>query len=103
MADARSSGLGVTLRDYGRFGLLVADDGRIGGKSILPANWFADAGVPRVMGGHTVDYGYMGWIPPGQMPCTQNQPLMMRLCSLVTASSDDRMAPSCQPESPRET
>lgn len=62
------SGLGATLRDYGRFGLLVADEGRIGGRSIVPANWFAEAGRAHVLDGKTVNYGYMWWIPPQDVP-----------------------------------
>lgn len=58
------SGIGATLRDYGRFGLFVAAEGRIGGRPTLPAAWFAEAGSPHVIGGKIVDYGYMWWIPP---------------------------------------
>jgi len=58
------SGIGATLRDYGRFGLIAADGGRVAGKLIVPANWFAEAGKSRSIGGRTLDYGYMWWIPP---------------------------------------
>jgi CubicO group peptidase (beta-lactamase class C family) len=62
------SGLAATLRDYGRFALIVADHGRIGGRSIVPDGWFSEASVPHVIGGKTVDYGYMWWIPPQTEP-----------------------------------
>jgi len=62
------SGLAATLRDYGRFGLIVADRGRIDGRSIVPDGWFSEAGVPHVIGGKTEDYGYMWWIPPQTDP-----------------------------------
>ncbi len=38
------SGLGATLRDYGRFGLLVQQDGVIDGRRVVPAGWFQQAG-----------------------------------------------------------
>ena len=58
------SGLGATLRDFGRFGLLAANLGRIDGRSIVPDGWFAEAGAAHVIGGKQVDYGYMWWVPP---------------------------------------
>jgi CubicO group peptidase (beta-lactamase class C family) len=62
------SGIGATLRDYGRFGLLAADGGKINGRAIVPEGWFAEAGAPHDIGGKTVDYGYMWWIPPQSDP-----------------------------------
>jgi CubicO group peptidase (beta-lactamase class C family) len=62
------SGIGATLRDYGRFGLIVADKGRLNGRSIVPDGWFDEAGVPHSIGGKTVAYGYMWWIPPQTDP-----------------------------------
>jgi CubicO group peptidase (beta-lactamase class C family) len=62
------SGIGATLRDYGRFGLIAADNGRLNGRSILPDGWFNEAGAPHSIGGKTVDYGYMWWIPPQTVP-----------------------------------
>jgi len=60
------SGLGATLRDYGRFGLLVQQDGFIDGKQIVPAGWFQQAGSAHRIGGKSVDYGYLWWpIPAG--------------------------------------
>jgi CubicO group peptidase (beta-lactamase class C family) len=58
------SGIGATLRDYGRFALIAADGGRLQGRRIVPEGWFAEAGTPRTIGGNKVDYGYMWWIPP---------------------------------------
>lgn len=62
------SGIGATLRDYGRFGLIVADKGRLNGRSIVPDGWFDEAGAPHSIGGKTVDYGYMWWIQPQTAP-----------------------------------
>ncbi len=58
------SGIGATLRDYGRFGLIAAAKGRLNGRPIVPEGWFGEAGVPHKIGGKSVDYGYMWWIPP---------------------------------------
>jgi CubicO group peptidase (beta-lactamase class C family) len=62
------SGIGATLRDYGRFGLIAADQGRVDGHPIVPDGWFDAAGAPHSIGGKTVDYGYMWWIPPQTDP-----------------------------------
>jgi CubicO group peptidase (beta-lactamase class C family) len=60
------SGLGATLRDYGRFGEFVLEDGKIDGQSILPEGWFAEAGKAHVFSGKSVDYGYLWWpLPKG--------------------------------------
>jgi len=62
------TGMSATLRDYGRFGLIAADNGRLNGRSIVPDGWFNEAGVPHSIGGKSVDYGYMWWIPPQSDP-----------------------------------
>jgi CubicO group peptidase (beta-lactamase class C family) len=60
------SGLGATLRDYGRIGLLVQSDGFVDGTQIVPAGWFEQAGSAHRIGGKSVDYGYLWWpIPAG--------------------------------------
>jgi CubicO group peptidase (beta-lactamase class C family) len=60
------SGLGATLRDYGRIGLLVQQDGVIDGQQIVPPGWFQEAGSAHRIGGKSVDYGYLWWpIPAG--------------------------------------
>ena len=55
------AGLGATLRDYGRFGLLVLDVGVIDGMRLVPEGWFHEAGSPHVIGGKKVNYGYLWW------------------------------------------
>jgi CubicO group peptidase (beta-lactamase class C family) len=61
------SGLAATLRDYGRFGLLVQRDGVIDRQRIVPAGWFQQAGSAHVIGGVLVDYGYLWWpVPAGE-------------------------------------
>jgi CubicO group peptidase (beta-lactamase class C family) len=56
------SGIGATLRDYGRFALIAANEGRLNGKSIVPDGWFREAGAAHEIGGKTVPYGYMWWV-----------------------------------------
>jgi CubicO group peptidase (beta-lactamase class C family) len=56
-------GFNATLRDYGRFAQFVLNGGVVGGKSIVPDGWFAEAGSSKVISGKTVGYGYMWWIP----------------------------------------
>jgi CubicO group peptidase (beta-lactamase class C family) len=55
------SGIGATLRDYGRFALIAANEGQLNGRSIVPDGWFREAGAAREIGGKTVPYGYMWW------------------------------------------
>lgn len=61
-------GLGATLRDYARFGLFVQNDGVIDGRRVVPAGWFREAGSPQVIGGKSVDYGYLWWPVPAGDP-----------------------------------
>lgn len=60
------SGLGATLRDYGRFAQFVCDDGVVAGKRIVPEGWFAEAGKAHKFGNKSEDYGYLWWpLPKG--------------------------------------
>ncbi len=61
----------ATLRDYARFGLLLANDGALDGKQIIPADWVRTATsvqAPYLKPG-TADkywgYGYQTWLFPG--------------------------------------
>lgn len=61
------SGISATLRDYGRFGLFVMNDGVIDGQSVLPTGWVTEAGTAKTLStGLQVNYGYLWWIPTGQ-------------------------------------
>ncbi|WP_129779744.1 serine hydrolase domain-containing protein [Peristeroidobacter soli] len=62
------SGMSATLRDYGRFGQIVLEGGRVNGKQIVPENWVAEGGVPQIVSGSPVPYGYQWWIPPQSEP-----------------------------------
>jgi CubicO group peptidase (beta-lactamase class C family) len=63
-------GFNATLRDYGRFGLFVLNNGVLAnGTSVLPDNWVRDAttwtsasAVPSVV--DNGQYGYMWWFSP---------------------------------------
>ena len=56
------SGFSATLRDYGRLGLFVLQDGVMSGESILPDGWMREASTPKVLrGGAALDYGYLWW------------------------------------------
>jgi CubicO group peptidase (beta-lactamase class C family) len=67
--EAGGSGLSVTLRDLGRFGMFVLGDGWVGETKILPDGWMAEAtkplDIPILFAGHKLpyDYGYMWWLP----------------------------------------
>lgn len=62
--EVAGSGFSATLRDYGRFGLFVMQDGVVDGKRVLPPGWVREGGIPRTVGGKRVDYGYMWWPVP---------------------------------------
>ena len=66
-------GVSARLRDFGRFGLLVMEDGEaFSGRRVLPSGWRDLAGQPdsaptafgRLMPGSPVGYGYQWWVPP---------------------------------------
>lgn len=63
----------ATLRDYARFGLLLAHDGFWNGRQIIPRQWLLDATQPVEQGSflavngdtHPLGYGYLTWVLPG--------------------------------------
>lgn len=59
------SGLSATLRDYARLGLFWLNDGVIRTDSktqrVLPPGWMQAASSRQLIGGKTIDYGYMLW------------------------------------------
>lgn len=63
--EVGGSGLSATLRDYGRFGLFLLHDGVINtaekAERVLPQGWVEAASRRQVIGGETIDYGYMLW------------------------------------------
>jgi CubicO group peptidase (beta-lactamase class C family) len=61
-------GLNATLRDWGRLGLLLANDGAVDGKQIVPAAWvraMTTAEAPHLQVGAATrnnGYGYQTWL-----------------------------------------
>lgn len=55
------SGFSATLRDYGRFGCFLLDNGVAQGDQILTEDWVRTAGTPKLIGDTLVHYGYMLW------------------------------------------
>lgn len=63
----------ATLRDYARFGMLLAHDGALNGRQIIPRQWLLDATQPVTQGSflavnHETNpwgYGYQTWLMPG--------------------------------------
>lgn len=62
--EVAGSGFNATLRDYGRFGLFMMNDGVIGAQRVFPEGWRQQATSPRQIGGKQVNYGYMWWAVP---------------------------------------
>ena len=59
-------GLNLTTRDYARMGLMVAQDGRLNGQQIVPANWIAASTAPSApTAPGKLGYGYQWWVPKG--------------------------------------
>ena len=56
------SGLSATLRDYGRLGLFLLEQGMVGRDTVLPSGWMREATASRQLkDGTALDYGYMWW------------------------------------------
>ena len=63
---------GMVLRDFGRFGLFVLNDGVIDGRRVLPEGWVEAAATPafEVPSSPVIDithYGYSWWLGDGVM------------------------------------
>jgi CubicO group peptidase (beta-lactamase class C family) len=65
-------GVNATVRDYARLGMLLANDGVLDGRQIIPAGWVRTATTPparQFEPGQTnslLGYGYQTWILPGK-------------------------------------
>lgn len=59
-------GLNLRTRDYARLGQLFLQQGRVGDKQIVPADWVAASTRPQAntMPGR-IGYGYQWWVPVG--------------------------------------
>ncbi|MGR3724117.1 serine hydrolase domain-containing protein [Abyssibius alkaniclasticus] len=64
-------GLNMRTRDYARFGLLFANQGRLGARQLVPAEWVAAStrnSAPRDITGDPRGYGYQWWLPADAQP-----------------------------------
>ena len=75
--EQAQGGFNATLRDYGRLGALLANDGRVGDRQVVPREWIlamTDAarqppqfrpGAMDSHGSHYLGYGFQVWLLPG--------------------------------------
>ena len=69
--------INATLRDYGRFGLMMLHHGKSGERQLVPAKWIDEATNPQgaqvsygrlwpiIFPDYTTGYGYQWWLPNG--------------------------------------
>ncbi|PZQ58098.1 MAG: serine hydrolase, partial [Phenylobacterium zucineum] len=57
--------MSLTLRDYGRVGQFILEEGKAGGAAILPPGWALEATTPQITNGAPAPgYGYFWWMAP---------------------------------------
>jgi hypothetical protein len=59
------AGFNAALRDYARIGLMMANQGRINGKQIVPVAWVKESTRPNGKEDQLMDYGYQWWTLSG--------------------------------------
>ncbi|WP_409434071.1 serine hydrolase domain-containing protein [Litorimonas sp. RW-G-Af-16] len=62
-------GLNLTTRDYAKFGYLFLNQGKVGDKQVVPAQWVAEStrhSAPSFSDRGGVGYGYQWWVPMPQ-------------------------------------
>lgn len=73
--ESSAGGFSATLRDYGRLGVLLANDGAVGDKQLVPKQYLLDATDPNRQPAAFAPgrapstawgYGYQFWIFPGE-------------------------------------
>ena len=70
--EMSGGGLLATLRDYGRFGLILADGGRANGRQLISSQWIRAATTPdrapiqfgNLYPDYPLGYGYQWWLFP---------------------------------------
>ncbi|WP_342316163.1 serine hydrolase [Lysobacter sp. FW306-1B-D06B] len=55
-------GLGLRTRDLWKLGQLYLDEGRAGGKQVVPAAWVRQSLSPQATARDDADYGYLWWL-----------------------------------------
>ena len=75
--EEAAGGFNATLRDYARLGWMLANDGRVGDRQVVPRDWLlamtaAERQPPQFRpgtmdshGSHYLGYGYQVWLMPG--------------------------------------
>ena len=56
--------ISMTLRDYGRVGQFILENGKARGRQILPPTWTAEATTAQITNGIPTGYGYFWWMRP---------------------------------------
>jgi CubicO group peptidase (beta-lactamase class C family) len=59
--EKMESGLNAVARDYARFGMLFAADGRVGDRQVVPAAWLRQATSSSAAGGPSDVYAFHWW------------------------------------------
>lgn len=64
------AGMNAALRDYGRFGLMMLEDGKANGRQVVPAEWVKrstvpDAATEPASKDDWLGYAYQWWTVPG--------------------------------------
>lgn len=73
-AESTAGGFNASLRDYGRFGLLLANDGARDGQAVIPRDFLLEATDPQRQPAAfrprratpTLGYGYQTWLLPSK-------------------------------------
>lgn len=59
--EVGGSGFSAILRDYGRFGQFLLNEGIVNGEPVLPDGWVERSSRPNIIDGEEVEYGFMLW------------------------------------------
>jgi len=59
--EVGGSGFSATLRDYGRFGQFLLEEGIVNGEPVLPEGWVERSSQPNIINGAEIEYGFMLW------------------------------------------
>lgn len=70
-------GLELTARDLAKLGAMMADNGRFGGRQILPREWVREMETVRRNAFGDMRYGYQMWTREYASPCGGEQGWMM--------------------------